>query len=289
MIGIGKDQNDHEQLSSWAANLGVVQVILLGYDAGTAEAIDKALWMYSHRVLVAGSTEQAIRMCSSVLPDALVVATDDTDGNRQYIAEIRYALPSVSIIALSSRSGSPTHHELLGQGADAVLYRDRASIPVLNNVLGRLRLCKGEINWPCIFPPPRLPSAWQNTDVVGALVCDISGKVIDANRLLASWLGYASPTPLIGKLAWRHLLYCVKSWPEWREVTDQLIQFSPSSATVRGPGGQVLTMRIDVFSAMADSKFLHVTLLDQLQIQMLQSTPHSLDENVLHEHQRHYR
>ncbi len=254
----------------WDADVGVVSILTIDHCEDTFRAVKRALWMWPHHVHLAGGTRQAIEICDHFPPNALVAAAENGEtGSRQAIVELRKALPEVPIIALSSRSCPAALSELIGQGADAALYREQAVAPALHNLLGRVHQDNREVRWPANFPPPRLQRPWLNSEAVGALVCDISGTVIDANQRLATWLGHHDRTALIGKVVWRDLLYCAKGWAEWQQAANALALFIPGSWTITGPDRQILTMQIDVFAAEATSKYLHVTLLDHSKISSL--------------------
>lgn len=262
----------HDPNFRWDADAGVVSVLLLDHRKDTVRAVEKALWMRPHHVHIVATAREAKRICDQCMPNALIVAADNGEtGNGQITANLRKAIPQVPIIALSSQSDPAALCELIVQGADSALYREQAIVPALHNLLGRARRNRSEVRWPENFPTPRLRQPWLDSTTVGALVCDVTGTVIDANQRLATWLGYDDCANLIGKVVWKNLLYCAKSWDEWPQVVDRVARFVPGSWTAKGPLGRTLTMQIDVLSSAATSKYLQVSLLDQSKISSLDS------------------
>ena len=271
-MGTGVDRIERDPNFRWDADAGVVSILLLDHRKDTVGAVERALWMRPHHVHIVAVAREAIRICDHFMPNALIVAADNGEtGNRQITANLRKAIPQVPIIALSSHSAPAALCGLIVQGADAALYREQAIIPALHNLLGRVRHNHSEVHWPGNFPAPRLRQPWLDSATVGALVCDVSGTVLDVNQRLATWLGYHDCANLIGKVVWQNLLYCAKGWGEWPQVVDRVARFVPGSWTVKGPMDRILTMQIDVFSSAANSKYLQVSLLDQSKISSLDS------------------
>lgn len=247
-----------------------VRVLVLDDNHETVAAMENALWIWPHRISSVASVEDAERLCRHLTPSALVVATDSTDKSiAGAIPDLRRRLPQVPIIALASGQHAAMPGRFLDQGADAILPREDAHRPTLHTLLTRLQRRSGSSPGNVRSHVPTLGSYWQNSEMLGALICDISGSVVAANSYLADLLGYADSNALTGLSVRRDLLRKAEDWADWSEVAGDADAIFRHCCAFRTANGQMLWMQTEVCAAPGNPNFLQVVCLDRTEMAIL--------------------
>ena len=161
-------------------------------------------------------------------------------------------MPEVPIVAVISREQSASSHRYLEQGADALLLRDDAHLPTLYDLIAGLSRSRDERSASPRLPFPALACPLQQSAIVGALICDVQGTVLDANGALAGWLGYADAQALRGRSWARDVLTDREDWTRWIQVAGDTSAFLRSNAGVVRQDGRSLRLCAEIF-AVPDS------------------------------------
>ena len=240
---------------------GECRVVVLGECVEAIATIHMALWLWPHEVVTANDATEAVRLTGRLTPDAIIV-TDPVFYSvaQSLILEPRSQEFNVPVIVLYPYGCSPPRGSVLEREAYAVLAGQAKNIPVLQYVLARARRSPCEAFWRANDLPPRLPPIWRDSDTVGALICDNSGAVIDANETIAKWLGLGSRRRLVGREVGRDLKFRKRAWPEWEQLSAGLRQLIQGSWSVRGPDERMFTVQSDVLASPGNKRYMHVSL-----------------------------
>ncbi len=116
---------------------------------------------------------------------------------------------------------------------------------------------------------PALALPWHRSEMIGALLCDVTGSIIDANRTLATWLGYPDMDELRGKSVLRNLLTNRSDWVLWRQVAGDTSAIIHRETGIAARNGQILQMQLEVFAAPGHPSYLQVVFVDRTELTML--------------------
>lgn len=227
-----------------------VRILVLDDDPETPQLIENALWMWQHRIAMADCAADAITMCLDLKPAALIVSLDfSANRSETVVAALRRELPNTVFIALATSNYVPNRGRLLDVGANAVLTRAELQRPTLHSLLMQLRQEPINDVIPVMRADVQLGLPWRESEIVGSVICDISGTVKAVNECLAGWLGYTQISSLIGKCIWRDLLSSPADWSTWKTVAGDMTAVVQCSAAVKARNKQLLWMDIEVFAA----------------------------------------
>jgi PAS domain-containing protein len=99
--------------------------------------------------------------------------------------------------------------------------------------------------------------------MIGALICDITGSIVDANRALATWLGYPTTDELRARNVLHNLLSNRSDWEYWTQVAGDTSAIFHQEAGIAARNGQILWMQSDVFAAPNHPSYLQAVFVDQ--------------------------
>jgi PAS domain-containing protein len=116
---------------------------------------------------------------------------------------------------------------------------------------------------------PKMPLPWRESSMIGALICDISGTIIDANYFMSKCLGYPEMDSLLGKCVWRDLLSSRADWSPWKEVAGDMTALLHQSIGITAKNGQILWMNVEVFAAPSFPSHLQAVFVDQTELAFL--------------------
>lgn len=241
---------------------GPMRLLILDPSPRTLDQIQNALWMWPHKIATADSVKSGVAQCQRLNPAAVFIANDFPDSsNGDALAKLRAQLPDTPIIAITSIPGAANTSETLKRGADAVILRGELERPTLHNLLTQLRDMFRPADTESPVRQRGLGLPWRNSRMLGCLVCDVNGTVIDANACLAGMLDYSARTDLLGKCMWRDILQSPVDWKGWKSVAGDLGQVVLRSTTVRTAGGQARAMLVEVFAAPESPSHLQMTFV----------------------------
>lgn len=249
---------------------GLIRILVLDHEPETLERLENALWIWPHKVVNAKSVDEALKMCQHLTPTALI-ADINFAGNHSgnTITTLRKHLPQVPIIALGSKSDDVTAGNILDQGADAYLPREELHRPTLHDLLQRIQRAP-ESSKALDFPVgPQMSLPWRDSKIVGALICDITGTITDANDCIARWLQYSNADALLGKCVWRDILNSQTDWSAWKKIAGDMAALLYQSTAVKAKNGQLLWMKLEVFAAPSFPSHLQAMFVDQTEIALL--------------------
>ena len=248
----------------------LIRVLVLDHDRETRERVQNALWTWPHMITEAHSVDEAIRLCRHIEPAALIVAIDFPDGYYgRTISSLRERLPQVPIVALGSAAEGKTLGDILDQGADAFLLREDIHCSTLHDLLTRIQQPQQNTCTTEKLRMPQMSVAWRESKMIGALICDVSGTIIDANACMASWLGYPDSESLFGKCVWRDLLNSRADWPAWKKVAGDTKALLHQPVSVMTNNCQNLWMKVEVFAAPDFPSYLQAVFFDQTELALL--------------------
>ena len=249
---------------------GLIRILVLDDQRETLDRLENALWIWPHKVSNANSVDEAVTMCRHLKPTALIADTKFAGRyNRNIITTLRKHLPQVPIVALGSRSDKESPGNVLDQGADAFLPREELHRPTLHDLLRRIQRSPESskvLDLPLI---PEMPLPWQESKIIGALVCDISGTITDANDCLARWLEYSNADALIGKSVSSDILNSQADWSAWKKIAGDMAALLYQSTTVVAKNKQLLWMKLEVFAAPSSPTHLQAVFIDQTELALL--------------------
>ncbi len=249
---------------------GLIRILVLDHQRDTLERLENALWVWPHKVANAKSVDEALKMCRHLMPTALIVAINFADGyNGSTITTLRKQLPQIPIIALGSSSDNVTPSNVLDQGADAFLLREELHGPTLHDLLRRIQRTSESANASHFPLMLEMPLPWRESKIIGALICDISGTITDANDCIARWLQYSNADALLGKCVWRDILNSQADWSAWRKIAGDMTTLLYQSTSVKAKNKQLLWMKVEVFAAPNSPSHLQAVFVDQTELALL--------------------
>ena len=243
------------------------RVLVVGDDAEIDDDIGNALWIWPHKLTHAQSVDDAVRLCGHLTPFALLVTVDNESSQKANpIPSLRRRLPSTPIIAVVPPRQARAPGVYLDQGADAVLRRDEAGRPTLFDLMVSVQRNEEKQSPETNQPYLRLPLPWRRSEMLGALLCDVSGEIVDVNSRMLSLLGYASRSDLVGKPVQQLLLADSNDWSDWAEVAGDTGRLICRKTNVKSADGQILWMKVEGFAAQHHPSYIQAVFLDQSEL-----------------------
>jgi PAS domain-containing protein len=249
---------------------GLIRVLVLNDDDDLASQIENALWMWPHKVSLVASAESAIALCQHLTPAAILAAADrDRKAAVRAISTLRRRLPAVPIVAVVSRKQSASPGSFLDHGADALLLRDDAHRPTLYDLLVSVQRSDSASATSMRAAPIELALPWRQSGMLGALICDVTGEIVDANGSLASWLDYSPCSEMRGRNVRRELLVNREDWAAWVDVAGDTRGLLQQQASIATRNGQIRWMQVEIFAAPRHPSHLQAVFVDQTELAML--------------------
>lgn len=249
---------------------GLMRILVLDDDSKIIGQLENALWVWPHRVAVTVNVEDAVRLCQHLTPSAILVAVDrDEASETTSIPALRRHLPDVPIIAVVSRKQFVTPGTFLDQGADALLMRDDAHRPTLHDLIISVRHDPDTVKTTTRIHAPVLALPWRRSEMLGALICNVTGLIVDANHSLATWLDYPNTDELRGRNVLHDLLKNRDDWISWIQVAGDTSTIFHQETSVAARNGQMLWMKIEVFAAPTHPSHLQAVFVDLTELAML--------------------
>lgn len=267
-----RNQRSIDSNSSDVAS-GLIRILVLDDNTEIISQLENALWVWPHKVSLVANVEDAERLCQHLLPSAILIAADRNKVSKTIsITALRRRLQHVPIIAVVSQRQFVAPGKLLDQGADALLMREDAHRPTLHNLLMSVQRNPDEAELATRTQVPALALPWRQSEIIGSLICDITGSIVDANRTLATSLGYSSVDDLRGKSVLRDLLINRNDWIDWKLVAGDTSAVRHKDSGVAARNGQILWMQVEVFAAPNHPSHLQVVFVDQTELAALTSS-----------------
>lgn len=248
----------------------LIRILVLDDEHETLERLENALWVWPHKVANANSVDEAVEMCRDLEPTALIVGAEFAGGpNGSTITTLRENLPQVPIVVLGSWSDKETPANIFDQGANAILPSEELHRPTLYDLLLRIQRAPESARALDIPRLPEMPLPYRESRIIGALMCEISGTIIDANDCLARWLGHSNADALIGKCVWRDVLDSQADWTAWTRIAGDMAALLYQSTTVKANNKELLPMKLEVFAAPSFPSQLQAVFVDQTELTVL--------------------
>ncbi|MDX1508830.1 MAG: hypothetical protein R3358_11165 [Woeseiaceae bacterium] len=241
----------------------LIRVLVIDDDTEIVGQIENALWVWPHKITYASSVDDAVRLCKHLMPTAILVALDGSTSIRaRAVPALRRRLPAAPIIGVVSPRQYAEPGKFLDQGADSLLLREDAHRPTLHDLLTSVRRARESSGQPARMERPELALPWRDSRMLGALICDIGGSIVDANQMLATWLGYADADDLRGRNVPRHVLANADDWPDWVQVAADTDALFHQQANIETRNGQQLWVELEVFAAPRHPSHLQAVFAD---------------------------
>lgn len=249
---------------------GLMRILVLDDDNEIIGQLENALWIWPHKVALTANVEDAVRLCQHLTPAAILVAVDRNKASKtKTIPALRRRLPTVPIVAVVSRKQFGTPGRLLDQGADALLMREDANRPTLHDLLVSVQRDPDAAKTATRTHAPVLGLLWRQSEMIGALICDVTGLIVDANRTLSTWLGYPNTGELRGKNVLHDLLKNRDDWISWKQVAGDTSAILHQETAVSAKNGQVLWTSIEVIAEPSHPNHLQAVFVDLTELAML--------------------
>ena len=248
----------------------LIRILVLDHERATLERLENALWIWPHKVANANSVDEAVIMCQHLTPTALIADVNFAGShNDNTITTLRKRLPQVPIVAMGSRLDDVAVVKILDQGADAYLPREELHRPTLRDLLQTIKRAPESIGAPDFPGGPQMSLPWRDSKIIGALICDITGAIIDANHCIASWLEYSNAKELVGKNVSCDILDSQSDWSAWKVIAGDTATLLYQSTTVKAKNGQFMWMMLEVFAVPSSPSHLQAVFVDQTEIALL--------------------
>jgi PAS domain-containing protein len=268
----GSAQRRSHPVDSGSAEIAstLMRILVLDDDREITGQLENALWVWPHKITQTSTVEDTIRLCRHLTPAAILVAVDHCDGSETTsIPALRRRLPIVPIVALVSRKQFVAPGRYLDQGADALLMREDSHRPTLHGLLASVQRNPDALKSRTRAHAPELSIPWCRSEMLGALICDSTGSIVDANKPLAEWLGYPALDDLRGRNVVRNLLANRDDWSKWVQVAGDTNAIHLQDTGITAINGQILWMRLEVFAAPHRPSYLQAVFTDQTELALL--------------------
>lgn len=241
----------------------LLRVLVIDDDTEIVGQIENALWVWPHKITYTSSIDDAVRLCRHLTPSAILVALDGSTSNRvRAVPALRRRLPAVPVIGVVSPRQYAEPGKFLDQGADSLLLREDAHRPTLFDLVTSARRKRESSSQPLRKEAPELAMPWRESRMLGALVCSISGIIVDANERLATWLGYSGPDTLRGRNVRQHILANTNDWSTWTQVAADTDAIFHQQTSIETMSGQHLRVELEVFAAPRHPSHLQAVFAD---------------------------
>ena len=268
-VQVLRRQRSIDSGSSDAAS-GLMRILVLDDDSEIIGQLENALWIWPHKLVQTANVEDAVCLCQHLTPSAILVAVDRNKASvTKSIPALRRRLPTVPIIAVVSETQFAAPGMFLDQGADGLLMRNDAYRPTLHDLLVSVRRNPDTAKTATRTHVPVLALPWRQSKMCGAVICDVTGSIVDANRLLATWLGYPNTDELRGRNVLHNLLKSRDDWISWKQVAGDTSAIIYQESAVAAKNGQLLWTKIEVFAAPSRPSHLQAVFVDLTELAML--------------------
>ena len=249
---------------------GLMRILVLDDDREIIGQLENALWVWPHKLTQTANVKDAVRLCQHLTPSAILVAVDRYKASvTKSIPALRRRLPTVPIIAVVSRKQFVVPGKFLDQGADALLMREDAHRPTLHDLLVGVQRSPDAVKTATRAHVPELALPWRRSEMLGALICDVTVSSVDATRSLAKWLAYPNTEELRGRNVLHDLLKNRDDWISWKQVAGDTSAILHQETAVAAENGQVLWTKIEVFAAPNYPSHLQAVFVDLTELAML--------------------
>lgn len=239
-----------------------IQLIVLDDDDQLLRAVEDSLWMWPRQVVAADHIEDAIKLCQASPPDAILIAIDRSAMREtKALPALRRRLPKIPIVAVVSIEQSTRPGQYVESGADALLLREDAHRPALYTLLQRIQRPSTANETVASSRLPKLELPWANSRLLGALICDSSGAIVDANREIARMLRYDNVETLRSQNVGRDILANPQHWESWVEVAFDSTMLCHRNVPLSTADGRVVCAEIEVFALPSDPQFLQAAFV----------------------------
>jgi len=249
---------------------GSMHILVLDDDPEIIGQLENALWVWPHKLTLTAKVEDAVQQCQQMTPAAILVAVDSSESSEtRSIPALRRRLPTVPIVAVVSRKQFVAPGKFLDQGADALLMREDTHRPTLHDLLISVQRNPDAVRTATRTHVPELALPWHRSEMIGALICDITGSIVDVNRALATWLGYPNTDELRGRNVLNNLLTNRSDWAMWAQVAGDTSTTFRQRAGIAARHGQILRMQLEVFAAPNHPSYIQVVFVDRTESAIL--------------------
>ena len=227
-----------------------MRILVLDRNMRALEQIGRTLWVWPHLLTAAKSVEEARELSRSFSPTIVIACIDflNKSSNSGDIS-LRDVFPNIPVVALGASSDYAELGALLGTGADALLTYENLSRSNLHSTLTHIQQVPQAINGEIASAVTLLPIPWQNSRIVGTLICEVDGTIVAANDYLATWLEYSGAQALVGKSVQGDILHNPEDWNTWPDTAGCLTSYLQQTITVKSNNQQHLRARVEVFAA----------------------------------------
>lgn len=251
---------------------GLMRILVVDSNPAILSDIENALWVWPHKVTLALDVKEAESLCRHLTPTAILAAANgDSHNDTVTISALRACLPRVPLIALVSAEQAKTPGRFIERGADALLPREDAGHPTLHDLVMSVQpKSSGEIT-PRPLPGPQLPFSLRQSEMLGALICDVAGLIVDSNLCLARSLGYRDTKGLTGQNVSSDLLGNRGLWVAWKQVAGDTKAILRRRSEIAGVNGQRVWMQVEVVAAPRCPNYLQAVFVDRTELVMVPS------------------
>jgi PAS domain-containing protein len=191
------------------------------------------------------------------------------------VSSLRKSLPSTPIVAVVSEKQFQRPGSLIDQSVDAIVKRNDTAQPTVHDVLLQARQARENYLSESRTCNRRLALPWRNSQYVGALLCDVNGRVIDANRTLMLQLGYTEDDSMIGASVPRDLLNYSVPWDLWKTAAGAPDAIFRDELAVVARNRQIHLMEVELFASREFLSLLQIIFVDRTENTLLASHPQS--------------
>ena len=258
-------RNSQESLHETSA--GILRIVILDANPQTAEQVERGLWIWPHRIAVVTDIAAALHAFEEMRPDAIIASIDLKEKNA--IQRLRRELPTASIVALTEESDPTDPQVIFSAGANAIVTRGTLQDPTLHNRLMNARTAAENCRFVDDTFSQRLAMPWRDSQVFGALQCDVDGRISAANERLSDMLGYSSAAEFSGLSVRDDLLTEEADWQPWRAICGDMLAVLSQKANVKTRAGKMLWMDIEIFAVPEHPTLLQAVFVDQSELAQL--------------------
>ena len=240
-----------------------MRILVVDPDPRTVEQINDVLWVWPHKVAFTESVAEAIHVSGEFSPSIAIVAIDfPLTISGTSISALQVDLPKIPIIALGVAANYAQLDTFFEQGAAGFLQRKDLHRNTLHNFLAKIQLGSQNDRARQSPTPIELSQPWRDSQLIGALICDIKGTIIAANGFLASSLDYADIPSLLGKNVRSDLMHCPDDWDACTCIAGDLSALLHQPVTIRTQLEQLLPMEAEVFAVPESPTLLNILLIE---------------------------
>ena len=247
-----------------------LRVLVIAESASLCKDVDRALWIWPHRVATAVDWAGAIRVSKEFRPAVVCAPLPQSDRDNDLCRHLREQHTDIPIIGYAEDEAE--RNTLLRAGVvDIAVHPSELSEPSVTGLLEQaIVLCRSRAGG-SLGSERHIVAPMRRSRMIGSIVVTAAGVVQCANACVTKWLGYPDASHLVGiNFADKHLKR-TSDWTALAKVAGDKEALVHAEVSALDVDGRWVAFRAEVSAEPACLMLLRVLFLDETKQQLYQA------------------